>query len=73
MKKFIYRLAFFVTIITFITNVMNGITLYTSLIRSVIVFMIMLFLSVITLKIIHWTLMLNKNKPKEEIVKTEKE
>ena len=70
MKKFIYRIAYFIALLTFITNLLNGITLLTSITRSIIAFLFMLFLSVIALKIIRWTLMLNQNEPSEEIIES---
>ena len=73
MKKLIYRLSMLVAIITFVTNVMNNITIPTAFLRTIIAFLIMLFLSVIALKFIHWTLMMSKKKPSEEIVKSRAE
>lgn len=73
MKKLIYRVAYLVAILTFVSNVLNGITIPTAFLRTVIVFLAMLFLSVIALKFIHWTLMMNAKTPKDEIVKTETE
>ncbi len=70
MKKFIYRIANFIALLTFITNLLNGTTLLTSIIRSVIAFLIMLFLSVIMLKILRWTLMLSQKESSEEIIKS---
>ena len=72
MKKFIYSLSFFIALLTFIINVLSGITLLTSITRSVIVFLVMLFVCVITLKIIHWTLMLSQKKSNDESVEIEK-
>lgn len=68
MKKFVYRIAYFVALLTFITNLLNGITLLTSVTRSIIAFLIMLFLSVIALKIIRWALMLSQKESSEEII-----
>jgi cytochrome b subunit of formate dehydrogenase len=72
MKKFVYRLAYLVAIITFLINVFSGITILTSLFRSVIVFLLMLLLTVIGLKILRWSLMLSENTPKNEVVESEK-
>ena len=71
MKKLIYRFSFLVALITFISNTLNGTTLLTSIMRSLTIFIIILLLSVITLKIVHWTLMLNQNEPKDEIIESE--
>ncbi len=70
MKKFIYRIAYFIALLTFLTNLLNGTTLLTSVTRSIVAFLIMLFLSVIALKIIRWTLMMSQNEPSEEIVES---
>ncbi len=72
MKKFVYRLAYLVAIITFLLNVFSGITVLTSLFRSFIVFLLMLLLTVIGLKILRWSLMMSENTPKNEVVETEK-
>ena len=68
MKKFVYRIAYFIALLTFITNLLNGITLLTSVTRSIIAFLIMLFLSVIALKIIRWTLMMSQNESRDVII-----
>ncbi len=72
MKKFVYRLAYLVATITFLLNVFSGITVFTSLFRSFIVFLLMLLLTVIGLKILRWSLMMSENTPKNEVVETEK-
>ncbi len=72
MKKFVYRLAYLVAIITFLINVFSGITILTSLFRSVIVFLLMLLLTVIGLKILRWSLMLSENTPKNEVAESKK-
>lgn len=72
MKKLIYRLSFFVALLTFLINLLNGITILTSITRSAIVFLVMMLLSVVTLKILHWTLMLKENEPMEDSVETTK-
>lgn len=70
MKKFIYRLSFFIALLVFIINVLNGTSILTSITRTAVVFLIMLFLCVIALKILHWTLMLKENEPMDDIVET---
>jgi len=70
MKKFIYRLSFFVALLVFIINILNGISILTSITRTAIVFLVMLFLCVVALKILHWTLMLKENEPMNDSVET---
>ncbi len=72
MKKFVYRLAYLVSILTFLINVLSGITVLTSLFRSVIVFLLMLLLTVIGLKILRWLLMISEKTPNEELMESEK-
>ena len=68
MKNLVYKLSFFVALLTFIINVFSGITLLTCLFRSVLVFLLMLLISVLALKILRWALMLSQKKPKPEII-----
>lgn len=57
MKQFVYRLSLFVTIVTFITCLLSGISLATSIIRSAIVFLVTLFIIIVALNILRWGLL----------------
>ena len=72
MKQLIYRLSFFIALLVFIINILNGISILTSITRTAIVFLVMLFLCVLALKILHWTLMLKENEPMNNSVETSK-
>ena len=73
MKKFVYRLAYLVATVTFLINVLSGITLLTGIFRSILVFLLMLLITVVGLKILRWSLMLSENTPKNEVVESKKE
>ena len=74
MKKLIYRFSMLVGVVTLISCLMSGISLYTSITRSVIVFLSMLFIIIMALKILRWGLLLTepKTEPQQEALeKTE--
>ncbi len=57
MKSLIYKFAFWVSIIAFVTSLLNGVTLFTSLMRSGLVFMATLFVVIISLNMLRWSLL----------------
>lgn len=57
MKKLVYRLSLLLTVITFITCLLSGISLFTSIIRSIEVFFGALVVIIIALNILRWGLM----------------
>lgn len=65
MKKLIYRISMLVGVLTLISCLLSGISLYTSIIRSVIVFLSMLFIIIMALKILRWGLLITEPKPKQ--------
>jgi len=68
MKKLIYRFSLFVSIIAFLSSAFSGISIGTSFIRSVIVFLGMLFIIVLTLKLLRWGIMISAPKQTEQAV-----
>ena len=62
MKSLIYKFAFLISIIAFVSGLLNGISLFTSLFRSVLVFMATIFVVIISLNMLRWSL-LSANQP----------
>jgi len=58
MRKLIYRFSLFVAVVTFISCLLSGISLGTSLSRSAIVFILMLFIIIVALKLLRWGLLI---------------
>ncbi len=54
LRKFILRVASLAGVITFISCALNGITLMTSIFRSVVVYLLTILLAVIMLNILRW-------------------
>lgn len=69
MKKLIYRFSIFVSIVAFLSSLISGISIGTSLMRSMMVFLAMLFIIVITLKILRWSIMISAPKEIDQAVK----
>ena len=66
MKKLIYRFSMLIAVITLISCLLSGISLYTSIVRSAVVFLGMLFIIIVSLKILRWGLLLTEPKPAEQ-------
>lgn len=58
MKKLIGRFSLFISVVTFVTCMLSGISIGTSLLRSFIVYIGMIFIFVVSLKILRWALLL---------------
>ncbi len=58
MKKLIGRFSLFISVLAFVTCMLNGISIGTSLLRSFMVYIGMIFLFVVSLKILRWGLLL---------------
>jgi len=69
MKKLIYRFSLFVSIAAFLSSTFSGISIGTSFIRSIIVFLGMLLIIVLTLKLLRWGIMIAAPKQTEQAVK----
>ncbi len=54
LKKFILRIAMLAALITFLSCMLNGISIATSIYRSVVVYLLSLLLVVIMLNILRW-------------------
>ncbi len=54
LKKFILRIALLAAIITFLSCMLNGISIATSIVRSVVVYLLALLLEVIALNLLRW-------------------
>ncbi len=54
LKKFILRIALLAAVITFLTCMLNGISIATSIVRSVVVYLLALLLEVIALNLLRW-------------------
>ncbi len=54
LRKFILRIASLAGIIAFISCALNGISLFTSILRSVIVYLLTILLAVIMLNLLRW-------------------
>ena len=57
MKKLVYRVSLLVTVITLITCLLSGISLFTSILRSAEVFFGSLIVIIIALNILRWGLL----------------
>jgi len=66
MKKIIYGIALLVCVITFVLCVIQGISLLTSLFRSAIVFLGVLFIFFMAANVLHWGMLLT---PRNQQVK----
>ncbi len=64
-KKLISRFSLFVAVVTFVTCLLNGISLSTSILRTFIVYIGMIFIFVVFLKILRWALLVS-SKPQTE-------
>jgi len=64
-KKLISRFSLFVAAVTFVTCLLNGISLGTSIVRTFIVYLGMIFIFVVFLKILRWALLMT-GKPQTE-------
>ncbi len=54
LKKLILRIASLAAVVTFVTCALNGITLFTSLFRSAVVYLLTILLAVIMLNVLRW-------------------
>lgn len=66
MKKLIYRFSILIGALTLISCLLGGISLYTSITRSVIVFLSMLFIIIMSLKVLRWGLLIAEPKIDEQ-------
>ena len=66
MNSFIYKFAILISILTFIFCIFGGISIFTGIFRSVIVFIGILFTFFIAAQIINLVLVINNRKPKME-------
>lgn len=71
MRKFVYKLAFFVALTTLVLCLLSGITLVTSFLRSIVVFFGTLVVAIAALNVLRWGL-LSKPKPVNEMKSNEK-
>ena len=69
MKKLIYRFSLFISVVAFMSSLLSGISLGTSLMRSMIVFLGMMFIIVITLKLLRWGIIIATPKQTDQAVK----
>jgi len=67
MKKGVYKIALLISVANFISCLLGGITLYTSLLRSVIVFIGTLFLFAVFLILFRWGMNSEYFRKKEKI------
>ena len=68
MKGIVYKIAIFIALTSFVTSILNGISIATSIIRSGVVFLITLVVIIIALNLLRWGLMKSMpvtNQPKE--------
>lgn len=54
LKKFILRIALLAAVIAFLSCMLNGISIVTSIFRSIVVYLLALLLEVIALNLIRW-------------------
>ncbi|RLD16529.1 hypothetical protein DRI50_01655 [candidate division KSB1 bacterium] len=54
LKKFILRIALLAAIIAFLSCMLNGISIVTSIFRSIVVYLLALLLEVIALNLMRW-------------------
>lgn len=54
LKKFILRIALLAAVVTFISCLLNGISIATSLMRSAVVYLLALLLEIIALNMLRW-------------------
>jgi len=66
MNSFIYKFASLISILTFVLCVFSGISFFTGIFRSAIVFFGILFTFFIAAQIISYVLVINNTKPKME-------
>ncbi|NOX90047.1 MAG: hypothetical protein GXO77_13595 [Calditrichaeota bacterium] len=69
MRKFVLRIALLAALIAFVTCLLNGISLITSVFRSAVVYLLVILLIVIMLNILRWGVMATapgQNLPKED-------
>ncbi len=69
LKKFILRIAMLAAIITFLSCMLNGISIVTSIYRSVVVYLLSLLLVVIMLNILRWGIWMTS--PTESVPKSD--
>jgi hypothetical protein len=73
MKKLIYRFSLLVSVVAFISSALSGISIGTSLMRSMFVFLGMMFIIVITLKLLRWGIIISAPKQIDQAVKQNNE
>ena len=72
-RKFIGRFSMLMAVVTFISCVLSGISLPTSILRSVEVYLGMIFIFVITLKVLRWGLLATASSGQENQVEQKSE
>jgi hypothetical protein len=66
LKSIIYKFAVLIALISLITSIINGVSLYTSMLRSVVVFLVTLVIVVIVLHLIR-KILIHNPQPTTEI------
>ncbi len=72
-KKLIGRFSLFVSVVTFISCIMSGISLGVSIVRSLVVYLGMIFIFVLALKVLRWGLLVTASQPQENSVQQKSE
>ncbi len=73
LKKFILRIALLAAVIAFLTCMLNGISIITSIFRSVVVYLLALLLEVIALNIMRWGIWATAPNPPQNVPQKNKE
>ena len=73
LKKFILRIALLAAVIAFLTCMFNGISIITSIFRSVVVYLLALLLEVIALNIMRWGIWATAPTPSQNVPQKNKE
>lgn len=66
MKRFIYKLSFFVAVLALLSSLLSGVSIITSALRSAIVFLATLLLIIIALNVLRWGILLTAPDKTEE-------
>lgn len=56
MKKFIYKFALFVSVVAFVSSLLGGVSIVTSIARSGLVYLGTLLIVIISLNILRWSM-----------------